>query len=349
MSAPARYNTSVPNADALVRLHLSESPFGASPAAVHAASTELTRVHRYPAPERETLAEALAAHWNVAEDQVVVANGSDELVLATALTLGARTRPGLVTAGTFPGYASALERIGRGAVAVPLEGSAVDVGALAERLGEHGICYVCHPHNPSGTALGRHDFARLVAHARASDTPLVVDEAYHEFAAPDLPKVRDFLDSDAPVLALRTFSKAYGLAALRIGYAIGRADLIGEVRRTLRVLPFSVNRVGQAAALAALADQEFLGTVRKANERRRAWFGAELDRRGYPYLGSVTNFLAIRVPDSALLQRVLAREHGILVRDTGIFGFPGHLRVSLGAEHELDAFFEALEASLWLT
>ncbi|GGK74163.1 pyridoxal phosphate-dependent aminotransferase [Mangrovihabitans endophyticus] len=343
LASPTVYNASVPDADALVRLHLSESPYGASPAAVAAATEALSRIHRYPAPQRDALVTALARHWDVGEDQIAVANGSDELVLATALSLGERDLPGLVTAGTFPGYRAALDRTGRGSTALPLDGAGLDAAAFASGLSAHGIGYVCNPHNPTGGALGPPAFATLVEGAATSGTPLVVDEAYQEFAA-GLPQTRDFLDGGAPLMALRTFSKAYGLAALRIGYAVGRADLIAEVRRTLTVLPFSVNRVGQAAALAALADQDFLDSVRAAGDRRRRWFCAELDRRGLRHLPSVTNFVAVRVSDASVAQDELARVHGILVRDTGIFGFPGHLRVSLGDEAELRRFLDAITA-----
>ena len=342
LSAPTVYNASVPDADAMVRLHLSESPLGASPAATAAATEALTRINRYPAPQRDALVAALARHWNVDEAQIAVANGSDELVLATALTLGEPDRPGLVTAGTFPGYRESLERIGRGSVAVPLRDTALDAAAFAGRLAGAGIGYVCNPHNPTGAALTREQFATLVEGAAAAGTPLVVDEAYQEFAGGRLPQARDFLDGGAPLVALRTFSKAYGLAALRIGYAVGRADLIAEVRRTLTVLPFSVNRIAQAAALAALADQGFLATVRTATAQRRRWFCAELDRRGRRYLPSVTNFVAVRVADASAAQDALVRDHGILVRDTGMFGFPGHLRVSLGDEPEMRRFLDAL-------
>ncbi|MFI8993289.1 pyridoxal phosphate-dependent aminotransferase [Streptomyces sp. NPDC053542] len=348
MSAPAQqaprtYNTSVPSGDSLVRLHLSESPFGASPAAVAAVTGELDRINRYPAPEREELVQRLSRHWEVPEEQIAVANGSDELVLATALTLGDLDRPGLVTAGTFPGYPAALERIGRGAVQVPLDGARIDPVAFAERLPECGIGYVCNPHNPCGTTLPAPALDTLVAAARDSGTPLVFDEAYHEFGPPGQPQARSQLRDGTPVLALRTFSKAYGLAALRIGYALGPAELIAEVRRTLAVLPFSVNRAAQAAAVAALGDQEFLGRVRQDSEERRRWFCAELDRRGYRYLPSVTNFVTVAVPDSGTAQSVLAKEHGILVRDTGLFGFPAHLRVSLGTQEELLTFLDALD------
>lgn len=341
-SLPKTYNASVENADDLVRLHLSESPFGASPAAVHAVTQQMARVNRYPDPNREQLVAQLAHHWGVSEDKIAVANGSDELILATALTLGRRTRSGLVTEGTFPGYQAVLERIGRGAWALPLCDAQNDTTAFADQLPEFGIGYVCNPHNPTGSAISHHGISDLISSARSSEVPLVFDEAYHEFGGPKLPQAADYLEQEAPVIALRTFSKAYGLAALRIGYAIGRADLIAEIRATLGVLPFSVNRLAQAAASAALTDQPFLNVVQLDTAHRRHWFCTELDRRGYQYLPSETNFVSVRVNDSAQLQDTLAKNHGILVRDTGMFGLPSYLRVSLGTEAELLKFLDGL-------
>ncbi|MCP3803423.1 histidinol-phosphate aminotransferase family protein [Allokutzneria sp. A3M-2-11 16] len=332
------YNTSVPDADDLVRLHLSESPYGASTSAVRAAERELRRVNIYPDPERGALVGALAEHWGVQRDRVAVANGSDELVLAAALTLGERSRPGLVTTGTFPGYRSCLDRIGRGCTAV-----ALDVAEFAEQLPEHGIGYVCNPHNPSGSALSKKDMDLLVAQADRTGVPLVFDEAYMDFADPDTPQVRDYLSSGAPIIALRTFSKAYGLAALRVGYAVGARELIAELTETLRTLPFSANRLAQAAALAALADQEFVRGVREANAAQRAWFGDELTQRGRGFLPSTTNFMAVAVVDTSAAQNRLAAEHGILVRDAGLFGFPGYIRVSLGSQDDLLHLLKALD------
>ncbi len=334
------FNASVPQADDLVRLHLNESPYGASPVAVCAAERELRRVSVYPDPERATLVGALAEHWGVTRAHVAVANGSDELVLTSALALGDRARPGLVTAGTFPGYRSSLERIGRGCAAVAFG----DVDAFAERLPEHGIGYICNPHNPSGAALTRAEMDMLVDAAERSGVPLVFDEAYMDFADAHTPQARDYLHRGAPVLALRTFSKAYGLAALRIGYAVGAPALVTEVLATLRTLPFSANRLAQAAALAALADQAFLDRVREATAAQRAWFGEELTRRGRGYLPSASNFMAVAAADSGAAQNRLAAEHGILVRDAGLFGFPGYLRVSLGSRDDLLRLLEALEA-----
>ncbi|MEU0334488.1 histidinol-phosphate transaminase [Streptomyces sp. NPDC006193] len=344
-AAPAgTFNASIPGADDLIRLHLSESPHGASKAALEAAERELERVNVYPDPERHALVHALAEHWDVGPDHIAVANGSDELVLATALALGDRDRPGLVTDGTFPGYRTCLELTRRGCTAVPLTGTDVDVDAFAARLPEHGIGYLCNPHNPSGAAHTREELAALADASRRGGVPLVFDEAYMEFAAPATPQTRDLLDTGAPVLALRTFSKAYGLAGLRIGYAVGPPALIAPLRQTLRALPFSVNRLAQAAAAAALGDRDFLDGVRRATAERRRWFTAELDRRGRAHLPSTTNFVAVAARDCASAQDRLAADFGILVRNAGLFGFPGYLRTSLGSQEDLIRFLDALDA-----
>lgn len=338
-SAQPDFNKSIPDADDLVRLHLNESPYGASPAALRAAERELLRVSVYPDPERGRIVDAIAEHWGVTRDCVAVANGSDELVLASALALGDMARPGLVTASTFPGYPSSLARARRDYTAVPFG----DVAGFAARIADHGIAYVCNPHNPSGSALTRAEMDTLVGAAEASGVPVLFDEAYMDFADPGTPQVRDYLHRGAPILALRTFSKAHGLAALRLGYAVGNPAIISELLAALRTLPFGANRLAQAAALGALADREFLEGVRVANAERRSWFAGELTRRGRAYLPSATNFMAVAVADSGAVQSRLAGEHGILVRDAGLFGFPGYLRVSLGRRDDLSRLLDTLE------
>jgi histidinol-phosphate aminotransferase len=325
------------------RLHLSESPYGASPLALRAAREALTPTARYPDPARLDVVRAVAAHNAVGEDRVVVANGSDELVLLTALALGDRGRPGVTTAGTFPGYRVCLEATGRGCEEIPLDGTRVDVRAVAAAMEHSGIVYLCHPHNPSGAVLGHDELELLVERAAVTGTPLVLDEAYLEFAPAGTPRLCDYLGSGAPLLSLRTFSKAHGLAALRVGYAVGSPDLTGRLRAAQGTMPFSVNAVAQAAAVAALDDTDHIPLVRRENALRRAAFRAELERRGRRSLPSATNFVAVPVSDSAAAERLLAEEHGILVRDAGRFGFPGHLRISLGPQEDLERLLDALD------
>ncbi|OIJ62743.1 pyridoxal phosphate-dependent aminotransferase [Streptomyces mangrovisoli] len=333
MTAPAVPRT-------LLRLHLSESPYGPSPHALRAAHEAVDATGTYPDPTRTAPAHAIADLLGVRPDQVAVANGSDELVLLSALSLGDRRRPGVTTAGTFPGYRICLENVGRGCREVP----AGEVGALADAFATAGIAYVCNPHNPTGGALDRASFDLLVERAAATGTPLVVDEAYLDFAPPGTPSVLDHIGGGAPVVALRTFSKAHGLAGLRIGYAVGDAGLLARLRDAQGTMPFSVNRAAQAAAVAALADRAHLERVREGNAAARERFRAELAARGRLALPSVTNFLAVPVPDSAEAERLLERDHGILVRDAGRFGLAGHLRISVGEASARSRLLDALDA-----
>jgi histidinol-phosphate aminotransferase len=327
----------------LARLHLSESAYGVSPAALLAATSALKHIAVYPDPARQELTELLAAHHGVAPDQVAVANGSDELVLLSALSVGRRDRPGITTAATFPGYRICLETVGRGCREVPLRAGSMDVPALIQGSRSSGVTYVCNPHNPTGGALRRDDLAALTESAASSGVPLILDEAYLEFAPEGTPQLRDHLTRDRPLISLRTFSKAYGLASLRIGYALGSAALIADLRRAQGALPFSVNRVAQSAAAGALADPAFLKTVRDRNAEQRAWFREEVARRGGTSLPSVTNFVAVAAHAPAAVAQKLATEHGILVRDTEAFGLDGYLRVSLGQRDDLVRLLDALE------
>lgn len=329
---------------AVARLHLSESPYGMSPLARLAAADSLAEGSLYPDPTRAALIAAIAAHWGVPTEQVIVGNGTDELVLLSSIALGDRARPGVTTAATFPGYRTSLTSTHRGCIEVPLTGHRTNIEAITETLPRAGITYVCNPHNPTGSALTEAELTRLAESCAERSVPLVVDEAYQEFAPPTTPSATGRLDGHAPRVVLRTFSKAYGLAGLRAGYAIGDPDSITRMRTVQASLPFCVNRIAQAAAIAALADQDFLTEVRRENAEQRAWFTTELNRRGRGYLPSVTNFVTVEVGDSAAAADVLRRRHAILTKDAGAFGLPGYLRVGLGTRTELCALLDALDS-----
>jgi histidinol-phosphate aminotransferase len=327
----------------VIRLHLSESPFGPSPTVSPVVVAELARTAVYPDPARADLTGAIAAHYGVAPDRVAVANGSDELVLLTALALSPVGGAGLTTAGTFPGYRICLAAAGRAVHEVPLADGGPDVAGVLAMLPCTDIAYLCNPHNPTGVALPARALDRLVDAAEAADVPLVVDEAYAEFRDAGTPDLLPYVRACRDVLVLRTFSKAYGLAGFRVGYAIGRPERIAALRAVQGTVPFSVNRFALVAAQAALADQDHLAAVVRQNRDRREWLRAELARRGRPTRPTQTNFLLVPVRDSAAAERDLADRHQILVRDAGRFGLPGHLRVAVGAVPDLDRFLAALD------
>jgi histidinol-phosphate aminotransferase len=324
------------------RLHLSESVV-ASARCLPAIEAELEAMNLYPDPNCEVLVSALARHWSVEPWNLAVSNGSDELILLCALSLGDMSLPGAVTAGTFSGHRFALEISRRGYREVPLLGGQVDADSFIQAIPGSGIAFLCNPHNPSGSILGLEELEEIVAVADRTGVPLVVDEAYMEFAPEGTASVTPSISSSGRAIALRTFSKAYGLAGVRIGYAVGCRSDIAAIRSAQRVLPYRVNRLGQVAALAALEDDVCIERVRTETARTRAWFIRTLRAEGFQVRDSATNFVAVAVADAAEVAHVLLEECGIAVRDTGDMGYPGYVRISLGTKRELELALEALQ------
>jgi histidinol-phosphate aminotransferase len=327
----------------LARLHLSEGSV-ASTRCIPAIASEIETVNLYPDPDCEALVLALARHWQTTPEHIAVSNGSDELILLCALALGDPSRPGTISGGTFRGHRFALEVSHRGYREVPLVDGRIDAESFARAIPEAGIAFVCTPHNPSGTVLAQEEFDLIVAAAAASGVPLVVDEAYMEFAPKATASAVCLSAPGLRVVALRTFSKAYGLAGVRVGYAIGSRLEIAALRAAQRVLPFRVNRLGQAAALAALEDAGCIERVRAETARRRQWFTQALREAGFRVHESATNFVTVAVEDPVELTRTLREDHAIAVRDTRDMGYPGHVRISLGEKNELERVIRALHA-----
>lgn len=325
----------------LARLHLNES--ATAPAAcVRAIEAELGSTNLYPDARYEALTAAIARRWAVGQGNVAVGNGADELLLICALTLGDLSRPGVVTEGTFTGHRFALEVARRGVRSVPLVGGRIDASAFARALPGAGLAVLCTPHNPSGVALGQDELDEITLAAAAADVPLVVDEAYMEFAPAGTASAAS-IAPDGRVVVLRTFSKAYGLAGVRVGYAIGSQQTVQALANAQRVLPFRVNRLGQVAALAALEDRDHLKRVREDVASRRTWFTAALRERGFSVPDSAANFVAVRVTDPTATRERLFRDFGIAVRDTTDMGYMGHVRISLGTRDVLERILVALD------
>ncbi|MEU8925301.1 aminotransferase class I/II-fold pyridoxal phosphate-dependent enzyme [Kitasatospora sp. NPDC048545] len=339
------------NDDGMLRLHCNENPYGPPAQALAAAAEELrARTAHYPDPGSPGLRERLAEFHEVEPDMVVVGNGLDELLLLTALTFLGPGDGALVTDSTFPGYATATAAA-RGEVrTVPLApGLRLPVEALTAALAEPGLrlAFVCNPHNPTGQALGPQEVAGILDRAEAAGVVPVFDEAYMEFAAPSFESALAAVREGRRLLVLRTFSKAWGLAGLRTGYAVGPRDLVGRIARTKAAVPFSVNRVAQRAAAAALAHPEHLAQARRNNAEARERLYRGLTELGVGYLPSQANFVLIEVPgNSARTAERLAEEHRIAVRDLGIFGLDRHLRVTVGTPADVDRFCRALAAVL---
>lgn len=322
--------------DAAVRLHTGENPYGASPRVYTALTQELGQIHQYPDGPAADLVAAIAQHHGAPAAQVSVGNGVDELILLTVLAIADPQRPCVITESTFQSYYESLRATRAKLLACPLDGYRVPVADIAERLARGAAgAFVCNPHNPTGSVLSRADLELLAEAAARGGGLLIVDEAYAEYAGIDFASALPLAVATGHVLVLRTFSKAFGLAGLRVGYALGPAAVIGRVAALHRAMPYHVNRLAQAAAVAALADLHFVRRTARAIRETRDWFRHELLALGLRCPPSNANFVLVEFGHHT--PQVVARlgTRGIVVRDTGDMGVPGHVRISIGTRTQM--------------
>lgn len=329
-------------------LHLNESPYPPSPRAIEAATKAIVNLNRYPDIHGRALANALSARTGVPDGRVIFGAGSDELIhflCEIALTQGDE----LVTpAPTFPRYAVSARLLGARPVRTRLTAEgANDAKALAAAVTDKTrIVFCCTPNNPSGAFMTEEALEELVT--RVPDSVLlVVDEAYYEFGrhagAPDV--LRALKRRRGPWAVLRTFSKAYGLAALRVGYALCSTDEIADALRKAK-LQYNVNTVAQAAALAALEDEDHLARTLDDSAKERARLSAGLAALGIAPFPSAANFVSGLMPFAASTAMEELRKRCILIRD---WRDPDHLReirITLGLSDDTDAVLAALREIL---
>jgi histidinol-phosphate aminotransferase len=327
-----------------VKLASNENPLGPSPKAMEAARHALGEANWYPDGGSKRLREVLAARNHVRFEEVFVGLGSSEIIdLASRVLL----RPGLegiTSEGSFALFAIAIRASGGRLIQTPMRNYTFDLDAIAAAVTpETRVVYIANPNNPTGTAFGHEEFAAFLKRV-PGDVLIVLDEAYHEYAArPDLPRSRELFREYNNILMLRTFSKVYGLAGLRIGYGIGHPTLVAEMNK-LRT-PFNVTSVGQAAALAALDDYEHVRRSVESNRSERARLFDELGKLGFSPAPSECNFLFVPIGPSAkaLCDELLLE--GVIVRPMGWMGFPEAIRISVGNPAENTKLLMALASA----
>ncbi len=328
-----------------VKLASNENPLGPSPLALRAAQDALQGIHRYPDGGGHRLRHALAKHWGVSAELVILGNGSNEL-----LELAGRCflMPGsevVYAAQAFIIYDMVAQLTGATKVVVSLKDFTHDLDAMHASISSRTkVVFVGNPNNPTGTAVP----ARAMEAFLASVPPevlVILDEAYYEFLPPDLtPDALRFVREGRLLLVLRTFSKIYGLAGLRIGYGIGPAPLIALLNRARE--PFNTNSLAQAAATAALGDVEHVARTQDVTEGGRKFLTEQARGLGLPVVPSVANFVLVDVgrPGPATADALL--RHGVIVRPMAGYGFPTHLRITIGTPPENERCLAALKAVL---
>ena len=324
------------------RLHLNEGPFPPSPAAVAAIREAASHVHRYPDPRSRRLAAALAARYGVPVKRLLFGNGSEEILsILLAMTGGGHA---VLPVPSFPRYFAVAKFVGDRVTPVPVRpDGANDVGAmLAAITPETRIVVVATPNNPTGAMLAAADLEHL-ARGMPSHALLMLDEAYYEFAhhacGPDVLSI--LKECKAPWAILRTFSKAYGLAGLRIGYAIASdAGLVEAFNRVRGV--FNVDAIAQAAALAALGDEAHVRHLLDDCARQRQRLSEGLAAAGCPPLPSVANFITAKMPMPALEAVKAFAQRGLMISAVGAPPFENHVRITIGTGDDTDAVLAAL-------
>jgi histidinol-phosphate aminotransferase len=328
----------------IIKLASNENPLGPSPKVMAALQAALPELNFYPDAQAYTLCRAIAARHGVAPDMVRIGNGADGLIRELCVSYLEDGDEVITSASSFPVYDISTAVMRARMVKTPLKDLGFDLPAIAASITDRTkLVFICNPNNPTGTIVTADDVAEFMA--QMPDHVIVVfDEAYHEFVeAQDYPDSLGYVKSGhfPNVIVLRTFSKVYGLAGIRLGYGIAHPALLAPLRASTESFP--VNRLAQVAGLAALEDNAFMARTVAVNAAGRAYLYREFDRLGLAYAPSHTNFLLVKIGPRALevFQKLL--EQGVIVRPCTGYDLPEFLRVTIGSQEQNERFIAALE------
>lgn len=336
------------NMPRLVRLASNENPRGCSPNVANALIKHLSgtddAIARYPDSEAIELRTALAHHHNVPTDFIAVTNGSHELVdLCAALSLSAENS-GMYSQYAFQAYPISIRARGAVANEVPARNFGHDSDAMcASFSASTRLVYICNPNNPTGTLLSHSEIERILVSA-GRDCLVVLDEAYVDYLDPSArPDSLGLVVRYPNLIVARTFSKAYGLASLRVGYGIMQPELAKSIARVRPT--FSVNALAQIAALAALRDQSFLIHTHEENRKGIALISSALESFGIPFIPTHANFITFQLDRADVVTEKLLSA-GVVVRPLGAYGLDDHIRVTVGTGEENELFLHSLREAM---
>ena len=328
-----------------VKLASNENPIGPSPKAVAAIRTALAELNRYPDGGSFTLTRKIAARHRVTPEQIFMGSGSCEIINLLAFLF---LRPGLNAISSehaFAIYPLATASTGATYKTVPMpEGYVFDLEAIAAAIDDNTrVIYLGNPNNPTGTIYRRDEWKRFLAKV-PQRVVIVADEAYFEFVRdPEYPDSIEDHDGTRMIVTLRTFSKIFGLAGMRVGYAVARPDIITLLNKVRQ--PFNITSLAQVAVAAGMDDIDHVRATLRVNREGMEYLEAEFARLKIPYLPSQANFILADVGDGRGVFDILLRQ-GVIVRPMHGYGFPRHVRISVGLPEENRRLIEALEKVL---
>lgn len=330
----------------VIKLASNENALGPSPAAVKAMSEMADKTNRYPDGGGYYLRQALSKKLNVPFSCLILGNGSTDLIELIARTYLEPHHNTIVADHTFLMYRIATLSMNAKCITVPVKNHVLDLDAMLKSVNDNTrILFVANPNNPTGTMIRKSEMTSFIRRV-PPEVLIVLDEAYIDFVVdPEFPDGIQYLNKFPNVIVLRTFSKIYGLAGIRMGYGIAAEEIVENLNR-LRS-PFNTNVLAQAAAMAALEDQEHVEKSRNLIQEERAFLEKALNEMNIPFIPSVTNFIYLPLQDAVALYEKLLHE-GVIVRPMQSFNLQEGLRVTIGTHDENVAFLQAMHKVLAL-
>lgn len=325
----------------IIKLASNENPLGISPKAQIAIVEAITNIARYPDGNSFALREAVSQKFGVKQNQIVFGNGSNDILELSARAFLQVGDDVVYSQHAFAVYPLVTQAVGATGVVVPAKDFAHDLdGFLKAITPKTRLIFIANPNNPTGTLLEK-TIVKAFLQQVPENVLVVLDEAYDEYlSSDDKSEAINWLDAFSNLIISRTFSKAYGLAGLRVGFGLMHADVADILNRVRQ--PFNVNSIAQAAALASLADDDFVARSYAANQAGMLQLTQGFNKLGLKYIDSYANFISFAVKDAATVNQALLKS-GIIVRPVANYDMPDYLRVSIGLFPENKRFLEALE------
>ena len=329
----------------VIKLASNENPLGLSEKVKNVIINELTAINRYPDGDCRLIKRAVAKKLNVSEDMLLFGNGSDGLLKVIAETFINKGDEVIIFDPSFVEYSFTANLMGADLKRIKMNPYHQDLDSILQVVSDKTkMVFLTSPHNPAGTIITDEQL-RLFLDRFPDNTLLIMDEAYYEYVQSDeYPDSLEYIKKGYPLIVLRTFSKVYGLAGLRMGYLIADSEIVSLVAKALD--PFNVNRISQAAALAALEDEEFIKNSIRVNEAGKEYLYKELEKRNITYVPTEANFILINMGINSMEVFDKLLRMGVIIRPGKPLGYPDHIRLSIGTEEENKIFINSIDKLL---
>lgn len=328
-----------------IKLASNENPCGPSPYALKNIREFLDKIYLYPDSRCTKLKTKLSQKYNIQEDMLILGNGSDEILLFVAGAYLENGRNAITSEATFPEYTFAATLFGGEMKYGKMTDFRYDLNNILRIIDDNTyVIFIANPNNPTGTYITQPEFVHFMGNI-PDYILVVVDEAYFEYVTErDFPDTLSMLQNYNNLLILRSFSKLYGLAGLRIGYAIGSPEVISDLHKTKE--PFNVNALAQVAALGALDDHEFIEKSIKINQEGKAYLYREFDAMKLQYWKSAANFILVRIGMDSMEAFTILMDRGVTIRALPVCGYTDTIRVTIGTMEQNELFIRLLRELL---